>query len=109
MLFESTTAKIELILNALALVFILELDKVVYQAMIVFSQQLMLENIGPIRYRSRIPTTYLRYHRILFPPAAFALCFGAAIFLRAMQIHEFTKLFNSASGVCLLGGASPSE
>lgn len=108
-LFLQTTSKIELVLNALALTFVLELDVVVYAGIVTQTQQMFLEDIKPVKYPSRIPAWYLKHHRVIFPPFAFALCVFLALELRQMQLSQFTSLFNASAGVCLLAGTPADE
>lgn len=102
-----TTTKLDLILNGLALTFLLDLDKVLYAAMIPQKQQQMIDDLMPIKYQSLLPRVYLRNHRALFPFVAFVVCYGLTLIARAVQINEFELLFNASASVCLFAGPPP--
>jgi len=101
-----TTSKVDLLLNSLGLAFILELDDIIFSAIIAKTQQHFVSNLEPIKYVSRVPERYLKVHRFTFPPLAIALCLVVTLSSRSVQLNEFGTLFNLSSSLCLFGGPS---
>jgi len=101
-----TTSKVDLLLNSLGLAFILELDDIIFSAIIAKTQQHFVSNLEPIKYVSRVPERYLKVHRFTFPPLAIALCLIVTLASRSVQLNEFGTLFNLSSSLCLFGGPS---
>merc|ERR1719386_631022 len=99
-----TTGKVDLVLNSLGLTFILELDQVVFAAIIAKSHQSFVSNLQPVEYVSRLPKRYLNVHRFTFPAFAIVLCMLASLVTRHYQLEQFGSLFNTVSTLCLFGG-----
>lgn len=101
-----TSTRLELILNSLALVFILDLDIILYQGVISWANQKFLEDLAAVRYKSPIPERYRKVHRIIFPPIMIIFCLAIAFLARYLQISIFSNLFNNTATLCLVGGPS---
>jgi hypothetical protein len=100
-----TVNKLDLILNSLALVFILELDDLVFMATTSKSQDSFLEDLQPIKYKSIFPEKYLRIHHLVMPVIGCVVCSMSAIMMRISQRTLFKQLFNAAAVACLFGGS----
>lgn len=104
-----TTAKVELIMHSMALVFVLELDHIVYIAIVSGLKQKFINDVNPIPYTlpSSFLTKGLRKLEILLPVLAIAFCFLASVTLRAHQRSLFYEFYNDAASLCLFAGPTP--
>lgn len=103
-----TTVNIDLILNALALTFVLELDEITYKAAISTSRQNLISKLKRLSYRD--PTESKRCRS--FNKISMVLCIlgtsGAATFaLRQVQHAAYMDMFTVAASLCLFQGPTP--
>jgi len=100
-----TTLKIDLILNGLAILFVLELDNAIFYATVPHLKQEMISELEEVQYsRASGETTVLEIvGPILFFPAGL----GLAVALRYYQVIGFRKIFHLASAICLFAGPIP--
>lgn len=101
-----TTAKVELIMHSMALVFVLELDHVVYIAIVSGLKQKFINDVNPISY-SFPNYSFLRMLEIFLPVLAVICCFGLSFSLRMHQCSLFYEFYNDAAALCLFAGPTP--
>lgn len=108
-----TTLKIDLILNGLALLFLLELGSVVYFASVPGQRQKFIDGIEPIRFVEPQSKRSIRGHKVphaqalvdsVIPSLMFPLNFGFALLGRWYQVYVFRGYFRMAVAICLFGG-----
>lgn len=104
-----TTAKVELIMHSMALVFVLELDHIVYIAIVSGLKQKFINDVNPISYTipSSFVTGLLRMLEVLLPAVAVIICFALSFSLRTHQISLFYEFYNDAAALCLFAGPTP--
>jgi len=108
MFLQVTTTKVDLILNALALTFVLELGQILFQAIVPRIGQELIQNLEPVKYFSILPNWYLPLHRYFFPILMIIIFTAFAFCMRLVQLHEFRELFNVTATLCLFGGPTKS-
>jgi len=102
-----TTSKMELVLNAVALVFVLEMDEIVFLAIVSKQGQNLLGNIDPVKFTPKVSERLLQVSRA-GTVASFMLIICACFLARHAQIIVFRSLFfDPASALCLFNGAPP--
>lgn len=101
-----TTLKIDLILNGLALLFILELDSAVYLATVPRLQQQMIENIEPIVFDGE-QNAKATWSDIALSSMVLPLNLLLAVAVRALQCHIFQIYFKMTAAICLFAGPTP--
>jgi hypothetical protein len=108
-----TTLKIDLILNGLALLFLLDLGTVVYHATVPGPRQKFIDSIEPIRFVQPQSKKTIRGHKVpqvqtvvenVIPSILFPLTFVAALLVRHYQIWIFRQYFKMAVAMCLFAG-----
>jgi len=104
-----TTGKMDLILNALALLFVLELDDMVFYATTSTTDQELLEDIEPVAM-----TVSGSWHQIassmatlLFPIGPILMSIAAAFFIRWWQLKIFHNYWRMTAAICLFAGPTP--
>eukprot|EP00747_Dinoflagellata_sp_TGD_P086224 gnl/TRDRNA2_/TRDRNA2_163204_c0_seq1.p1 gnl/TRDRNA2_/TRDRNA2_163204_c0~~gnl/TRDRNA2_/TRDRNA2_163204_c0_seq1.p1 ORF type:complete len:402 (-),score=47.56 gnl/TRDRNA2_/TRDRNA2_163204_c0_seq1:142-1263(-) len=102
-----TNTMVNLILNCLSLVFILELDAVLFQVMLPTAQQMFLLDLKPVRYKSMLPNAALKSMRMLVPLCTFTFVTGATFGCRWYQMEMYKGYFDNAAALCLFSGPSP--
>lgn len=101
-----TTVKIDLILNGLALVFLLELDTLVYKAAVPAIRQNWIKELEPVSYRvggaeaGGFQHIMDSYAPLVLAPVSFFL----ACMVRLHQLQIFRNYFRLASAICLFAG-----
>jgi len=101
-----TCEKVDLLLNSLALEFVLNIN-VAFAALVSKTNQKFIEKLDPIKYVSLVPRSWFRPLRVLAGPIIVTICIGGAVSARAWQLHIFESLFNDAAALCLFGGPHP--
>lgn len=102
-----TTLKIDLILNGLALVFLLELDSIVYQAVVPSKTKQFIDDIEPVVYKDPAPGFFGKLSGLLagaFVMLMFPLTFLAAMYTRYYQVGVFKNYFRMTAAICLFAG-----
>lgn len=105
-----TTEKINLILNSLAVLFVLELDQIIFAATVSGSHQAFLEDLEPITIELEEGTfsyTSYKVSATLMPALPFVVNLTAAVMLRWWQVRIFHNYFNMAAAMCLFAGPTP--
>mmetsp|Transcript_92336 Transcript_92336/g.160389 ORF Transcript_92336/g.160389 Transcript_92336/m.160389 type:complete len:643 (+) Transcript_92336:138-2066(+) len=99
-----TTLKIDLILNGLALAFLIELNVMVFYAIVPAPRQSFLQKLEPVEYNSSEgfigSFSAMQVAPIIMGPLAF-LC---ACLMRSWQIKIFQRIFRLTSAICLFAG-----
>mmetsp|Transcript_133416 Transcript_133416/g.231812 ORF Transcript_133416/g.231812 Transcript_133416/m.231812 type:complete len:694 (+) Transcript_133416:123-2204(+) len=100
-----TTLKIELILNGLALIFLLELGQMLYLSSVPDMRQQWIEDLEPVGYRDPdgIISKYSDYVRLI-PALMGPFVFTCAIMARWHQIRIFKNYFRLTAAICLFAG-----
>lgn len=101
-----TTLKIDLILNGLALLFILELDQAVYLATVPRLQQQTIENIEPIVF-DHAQNKKTNWSDIALSSLILPFNVLLAVAVRALQCHIFQIYFKMTAAICLFAGPTP--
>lgn len=107
-----TTNKMDLILNALAILFIIEIDQILYFATVSGAHQSYIENIEPLEiYLPENSLSWKVWEKSsqFMPLLPFVMNFGAAAFLRLWQLNIFKVYFNMAAAMCLFAGPIPGD
>lgn len=108
-----TTLKIDLILNGLALLFLLELGNVVYLAIVPGPRQKFIDSIEPIRFVEPQSKKTIRGHKVpqvqtvmdtVVPSLLFPATFVFALLVRHYQVWVFKQYFRMAVAICLFAG-----
>jgi len=105
-----TTEKINLILNSLAVLFVLELDNIIYAATVSGNNQQFIEDLEPVvvDIESGSFTEKLSVFSSYFMPALpFITNLTFAILLRLWQLRIFKTYFHMTVALCLFGGPTP--
>jgi hypothetical protein len=104
-----TTLKIDLILNGLALLFILELDRAIYLATVPHPKQELIESIDKIEFQE--PTGMVAncaaFGEWAVPTLMFPINFALAVVLRFYQCELFRSYFRMTSAICMFAGPTP--
>jgi len=98
-----TTLKIDLILNALGLCFLLDLDKIVYLGSVMTHTQKFIAEIAPVPYHHTIPGKMSNSQHWI-PVLMFPCIFCAAMVARMYQVHTFQRYFRMTAAICLFAG-----
>jgi len=107
-----TTATMELIMNSLALVFILEIDNIVFQATASTLRQYLIEDLKAVAYPP-VSNSYAylfpvnKYAKIWCPVLAVTVALVSAFICRWNQITIFQHRFLEAASVCMFMGPTP--
>eukprot|EP00747_Dinoflagellata_sp_TGD_P210598 gnl/TRDRNA2_/TRDRNA2_83860_c0_seq1.p1 gnl/TRDRNA2_/TRDRNA2_83860_c0~~gnl/TRDRNA2_/TRDRNA2_83860_c0_seq1.p1 ORF type:complete len:647 (-),score=114.66 gnl/TRDRNA2_/TRDRNA2_83860_c0_seq1:38-1978(-) len=101
-----TNALVDLILNALALEFILALDSVLAGTVLSQPQQHFIETLEPIEYEAVLPKWYRGLLRHYFPVFGIFVLTSLTVYIRSVQIDGYSKYFNNAAAACLFLGSS---
>lgn len=104
-----TEEKVDLVLNSLALGFILELDAIVFVGLVSKKHQTFVDDLDALKYDSKLPGKYREHHRFFFPYAMLVVGLGSAVLIRWWQIQEYSTVYDSAALLCLFGGTSVKE
>lgn len=101
-----TTLKIDLILNALGLCFLLDLDKIVYLGSVMTHTQKFIAEIAPVPYHQPRPGVpgQISGSQHWIPVLMFPGIFIAAMLTRAYQVHTFQRYFRMTAAICLFAG-----
>lgn len=102
-----TTLKIDLILNALGLVFLLDLDKIVYLGSVMTHTQKFISEVAPVAYHatdSQTRSGKISNFQYWIPVLMFPCIFGASMLVRAYQVHTFQRYFRMTAAICLFAG-----
>lgn len=108
-----TTLKIDLILNGLALLFLLDLGTVVYHAIVPGPRQKFIDSIEPIRFVEPQSKKTIRGHKVpqvttvvdsIVPSLLFPATFVFALLVRHYQVWIFKQYFRMAAAMCLFAG-----
>lgn len=104
-----TTLKIDLIMNGLALLFILELDKAIYLATVPHPKQELINSIEPVQYGQPggLLGSCSRIGEWAVPVFVFPLNFALAMLMRSYQVDVFKHYFRMTSAICLFAGPTP--
>jgi len=104
-----TPTNIELILNALALTFILELDRITFKAAISRSRQNLISQMKKLRWHD--PTSFSRRFMRCSKISMMLIVLGASgcitIIMRKIQHDAFMDMFTLAASICLFQGPTP--
>mmetsp|Transcript_97220 Transcript_97220/g.178179 ORF Transcript_97220/g.178179 Transcript_97220/m.178179 type:complete len:692 (-) Transcript_97220:40-2115(-) len=105
-----TTNKMDLILNALAILFVIEIDQILYYATVSGSHQRHIEDLEPIEIE--LPPKSLAWSvwhisANLMPIIPFLVNFTAAALLRLWQLRIFKSYFKMTAAICLFAGPMP--
>lgn len=102
-----TTLKIDLILNGLALVFLLELDQIIYEAVVPTKKKQLIEDIEPISYQDpgkRILGAAASGVSGLMVMMMFPTAGLFSMATRWYQVKIFQELFKMTTAICLFAG-----
>lgn len=101
-----TTLKIDLILNGLALMFILELDRAIYLATVPHPKQELIDSIDKIEFAQPQgkAATCAAFGEWAVPTLMFPINFGLALILRYYQCQLFRTYFRMTSAICMFAG-----
>jgi hypothetical protein len=108
-----TTLKIDLILNGLALVFLLDLGTVVYLATVPGPRQKFIGSIEPVCFVEPQGQKTIRGHKVpqlhtfidtIVPSMMFPVTFVCAVLGRHYQVWVFRQYFRMAVPICLFAG-----
>mmetsp|Transcript_57055 Transcript_57055/g.107479 ORF Transcript_57055/g.107479 Transcript_57055/m.107479 type:complete len:655 (-) Transcript_57055:102-2066(-) len=102
-----TTLKIDLILNGLALVFLLDLDAIVFQAVVPSKTKQFIDDIEPVFYKDPGTGFFGRASALIsgaFVMLMFPVTFLLAMYTRSVQIGIFKTYFKMTAAVCLFAG-----
>lgn len=108
----NTTAKIDLILNALALLFVLEINSIFFFASVSGVHQQHIQDLEPVvvildagswSHLASVVTTWC------MPAFPFLLNFFAAACLRVYQLRIYRIYMRMCAAMCLFAGAVPGE
>jgi len=108
-----TTLKIDLILNGLALMFLLDLGTVVYFATVPGPRQKFIDSIEPVCFVEPQSKKTIRGHKVpqvqtvldtIVPSIMFPITFALALLGRHYQVWVFKQYFKMAVAICLFAG-----
>jgi hypothetical protein len=102
-----TTVKIDLILNGLAIIFVIELDNAIYAATVPYKKQDMIDELEPVVYSRSHPRGFTASMEVLLPIIFFPCALGLALSCRLYQVNAFTDIFNMAAPICMFAGPTP--
>lgn len=107
-----TSSSISLIMNSLALVFILEIDQIFFQATASTLRQYLIQDLKAVTYPPVSNTVTMlegvnKYAKIWWPVLALGIAFFLAWLARYVQINWFTERFHAAVSVCMFLGPTP--
>lgn len=108
-----TTIKIDLILNALAIEFVLALDNIIFFASVSSLQQNFISSIDPVPYGlpstccDWLPTMTASVQKFLFSTGAISSNLVLALLIRSWQCQTFRKYFRMTAAICLFAGPTP--
>lgn len=108
MFLKYTNEMVDLLLNSLALVFILELDSITFAAFLSTNQRNILENMETVDYNSVLPGKIRRAMKYGWPLYALVSLLGGVAFFRWAQLVRYQDLFDNTAALCLFGGPSTS-
>jgi len=103
-----TTDIVDLILNAVALLFVLEIDHIVYKATVSRARQHLIKNMTNIRWKD---PSYVHGHTNLNKSIFLILIIAASCsitaWLRITQYEAYKEKFTVAASICLFQGVTP--
>merc|ERR1719399_1812162 len=102
-----TSVKMDLIMNSLALVFIFELDNLVYSASVALLKQKFIAGLQPIKYKATMSKQFIKTAKLAMPIVVTAFIAVLAIAVRYYQLQLFGQVYDTASTLCLFGGPTP--
>jgi len=104
-----TTTKFELIMTSLAMLFVLNLDNIVYTAIVSKIKQKFLQDVLPVSYRTPdlFGSSAASSLEILTPALVIACCIVGSVGLRIYQVGLFQEFYSDTSALCLFGGPTP--
>jgi hypothetical protein len=104
-----TTVKMDLIMNGLALMFIMELDEIVFQATTPNKRKKQIAEMEPIQFPwpDGWKGKFARISSVALPVLTYPLVIGLALVIRFAQVIKFQKYFRIASAICLFAGPTP--
>jgi hypothetical protein len=102
-----TTVKIDLILNGLAIMFVVELDNAIFAATVPYKKQQMVEDLEPVVYSRAHPTGLTAKMEVFLPIVFFPATLLVALGCREYQVRTFTNVFNMAAPICMFAGPTP--
>mmetsp|Transcript_142094 Transcript_142094/g.250585 ORF Transcript_142094/g.250585 Transcript_142094/m.250585 type:complete len:646 (+) Transcript_142094:75-2012(+) len=106
----NTTAKIDLILNALALLFVLEISSIFFFASVSGVHQRHIQDIEPVVIelpRNSLSLVVATIASYAMPALPFAINFLAAACLRLYQLRIFRAYMRVTAAMCLFAGPTP--
>lgn len=106
----NTTNKIDLILNALALLFVLEISSIFFFASVSGVHQRHIQDIETVLIelpRNSMSRILARIASYAMPALPFILNFMAAAILRLYQLRLFRTYMRITAAMCLFAGATP--
>eukprot|EP00747_Dinoflagellata_sp_TGD_P102115 gnl/TRDRNA2_/TRDRNA2_168560_c2_seq1.p1 gnl/TRDRNA2_/TRDRNA2_168560_c2~~gnl/TRDRNA2_/TRDRNA2_168560_c2_seq1.p1 ORF type:complete len:525 (+),score=69.61 gnl/TRDRNA2_/TRDRNA2_168560_c2_seq1:60-1634(+) len=102
-----TNDLVDIILNSLALEFILMLDTVLAETVLSKPQIQFVEELQPVRYEAVLPNrirTVLRYY---FPLFGVGILCVITFFVRMRQVEVYSQRADNVAAICLFLGPSP--
>lgn len=104
-----STTKMSLIFTSLALGFVLNLDNIVYVAIVSTLKQRFLSDLHPVAFPRppQLGLSVMRSFEVLMPVLALFFCGAAAFGIRFYQVGIFHTFYNDAAALCLFSGPTP--
>jgi len=104
-----TSTNIELILNALALTFILELDRITYKAAITASRQNLISRLRRLTWYdpTGISRKYMNFSKLSMMFSVLGASSLVTFGLRQIQYYAYMDMFTLAASICLFQGPTP--
>jgi hypothetical protein len=101
-----TTLKIDLILNGLALVFLLELDSIVFLGSVTSTAQEFIDDIAPVQYPSQEDKdqNHTEAAAHFGPVLMFPFIFVSSLLVRWYQVSRFQRYFRMTAAICMFAG-----
>lgn len=104
-----TTTDIDLILNALALTFILELDHITYNATVYAPRREVMSNLKRLKWSHPVWCSYRCPNTHIVGMMCFVI-FGSGLttyWLRMHQVAKYMNMFTLTTSICLFQGPTP--
>jgi len=107
-LLASSSNKLSLVLNSLAIGIVFELDVIIAYAVIDHNTMQRIENIKPVTVTALRETLHYSYYMdLLFSIAMFIAVLGGALMVRHAQVNEHIHQLHNAAALCLFAGPTP--